>query len=109
MFSEGIAPFLLEGLALIDKEPPVKLRAIGHPRLGGDTVSQGPVPGVKFIDDPPGVAPRVRRIVPGAVVHDAPSHKLRSRIVRIGVVVEVIAERKSSARNRKAGHGTIAR
>ena len=64
---------------------------------------------MKLIDDPPGVTARVRRIVPRAVVHQPPRHELRSGIVGIVVVVEEIAEGKSSPGDGVAGHGTVTR
>ena len=64
---------------------------------------------MKLIHDSPGVAARVRRIIPRAVVHQPPRHELGSRIVRIVVVVEEIGVGKSPGCDRVADHGPVAR
>ncbi len=64
---------------------------------------------MKLVDDPPGVAARVGRIIPGAVVHHSPRHELRSWIVGIIVVVEEIAVGKSAGGDGVADHRTVAR
>ena len=92
MLPNGVTPFDFGGLAVIAEQHPVELRAIGDSRLRRNAVAERPVRRVELLHDSPGVAARIGRIIPGAVVHHAPGHELRARIVRIGVVVEIIGD-----------------
>ena len=63
---------------------------------------------MKFVDDAPGISARIGRIIPRSVVHQAPSDELRSRIVRIVVVVEKITVGKTPDGDGKPVHRTVA-
>src|SRR5581483_1803850 len=51
--------------------------------------------GMQLLKPAPGVAASVGRVIPSTVVHDAPSHKLRSGIMAVPVVVEKIRNCKT--------------
>ena len=84
VFGDLLTPLRFPGLTMIAKQAAIELRAVGDLGLGGDAVAERPVARVEFLHDAPGVAARVGRIIPGAVVHDAPRHELRARIVGVG-------------------------
>src|SRR5579875_2664449 len=65
------APFDLKDIAPVARDAPVQPHAIG-------------------------VAACVRRIVPGAVIHGSPAHKLRPWIMAVAVVIEKIRGAKAT-------------
>src|SRR6266404_4230761 len=100
------ATLTLEHIAAIDEDAPVEAQSIGDTRYGGAAVSQRPVTGMKLMHPSPGVAAHVGRIVPCAVEHDAPSGELRTRVVRILVVVEEVGQRETSGGDGVTRHRT---
>jgi len=79
----------------------VDLPAVGHLGLAEDAVAQGPVFLVQLGHHAEIVPANVGRIVPSAVVHQVPVHKLRARVVAVAIVVEPVRGRHSPGRNRQ--------
>src|SRR5450755_3833955 len=107
MIAERVAVFALKRVSTVPQNAPVKAQTIGHSRFSRASVAHRPVPRMKLVDPAPGVAADVGRIIPSAVVHDAPADKLRARIVRVAVVVEEIGHREAAHRHGVAQYGTL--
>src|SRR5215831_12744046 len=103
-----MAPFYFPYLAVIAEQSPVELLTVGNLGVRHDAVAESPVPRVQFLYDPPGVAARIGWIIPCAVVHYAPSHKLSARVMSVVVVVEEIGDRESTGIDRIAIHRPLA-
>src|SRR5437868_5851448 len=103
MLTFRIMDFSFKHIAAIAKKTPVESQAVGHARFRGAGIADGPAARVEFMHPAPGVAANVGRIIPCAVVHDAPSQELRSRIVAIAIVVEEVSYRKPAKGHAVAG------
>src|SRR5581483_10415181 len=95
MVVQFVTPLSFDHVSTIPKNAPVKLFAIGHFRLRHAGITPGPILGMQLLKPAPGVAASVGRVIPSTVVHDAPSHKLRSGIMAVPVVVEKIRNCKT--------------
>src|SRR5260370_948384 len=73
-----------------------------------DREAPGRVRGVGVVNPSPGVAANVSGVIPGSVVHNRPTHELRSWIVRIPVVVEEVRQGEAPRCNRVTVHRALA-
>src|ERR1051325_9982823 len=96
MLAIRVMDFTLEHIAAISKKTAVESQAVGNPGFRRAGIAYGPAAPVEFVHPTPRVAANVGRIVPCAVVHDAPSQELRARIVAIAVVIKEISYRKTA-------------
>src|ERR1035441_10923859 len=99
MAAQGVSPLAFEDVAAIYEQAAVEAPPIGHFGLGGAGISPRPVARVQLVYPAPGVAARIRRIVPRAVVHRRPRHELRARIVRVGIVIAEVGEWAAACRD----------
>src|SRR5437588_11798068 len=100
--SDSIAPFPFESMRMGFVQVVVKPDSIGLFGHSEESVPQGPPGLVQFHTSAPGISASVRRVIPCAIVHQRPIHKLRARIMAVAVVVEnivgaVFAEGKGEA------------
>src|ERR1039458_6255951 len=82
MAAQGVSPLAFEYVAAIYEQAAVEAPPIGHFGLGGAGISPRPVARVQLVHPAPGVAARIRRIVPGAVVIDEPGEPVDRQQVR---------------------------
>jgi hypothetical protein len=82
----------------------VELEAVGDLRLRRRAEARRPVAVVVFEDEAPCVSARVGRVIPGAGGPVGPVQELGSRVVRVAVVVEEVADSELSDRKSPAAH-----
>jgi hypothetical protein len=102
-----VTAFPLKHVGAISKQAPIEAQTVSYPRLSGAGVPEGPISRVEFVNPAPGVTAGIGWIIPGAVVHDGPTHELSPRIVRVAVIVKEIGYGETANGNAVTDHGAL--
>src|SRR4030095_9422930 len=96
--------FHFDDITTSTEDLPIEAYTICDARHSYTGITEGPLASMELMHPAPGIATSVGGVVPGAVVHDGPTHELGARVVRVAVEIEEIGHGETPDGNGIAVH-----